>query len=252
MRILRDFEGRGFLAKPVRTKKWLKILFIRLPLWFCIISIGQVLLLRWIDPPASSFMAIRAVSAWLGGNTDFRIAYDWRDLQAVSTQLPIAVVASEDQRFPTHHGFDFESMRKAYQSNRKGRKTRGASTISQQLAKNLFLWSGRSYARKALEAWYTLWIELLWPKRRILEVYVNVAEFGDGVYGAQAASMRNFGKPAKSLSRTEAARLAAVLPSPRRYSAKNPGPYVQRRTRAIERQIGRLGGPGYLHACCAR
>jgi monofunctional biosynthetic peptidoglycan transglycosylase len=240
------------LAKSTRANKWLKRLFVRLPLWFCLISITQVLLLRWVDPPASSFMVIRQVSGWLDDGIDYRIDYRWRDLTAVSAQLPIAVVASEDQRFPMHRGFDFESMRKAYRSNRNGRKTRGGSTISQQLAKNLFLWGGRSYVRKALEAWYTVWIELLWPKRRILEVYVNVVEFGDGVYGAEAASRRFFGKPAKSLGRTEAARLAAVLPSPRRYSAKNPGPYVQRRTRAIERQIGRLGGPGYLDACCAR
>ena len=240
------------MAKSTRAKKWLKRLFIWLPLWFCLISIGQVLLLRWVNPPASSFMAIRQVSGWLGGDIDYRIEYVWRDLHAVSAQLPIAVVASEDQRFPEHHGFDFESMQKAYQSNRKGRKIRGASTISQQLAKNLFLWSGRSYVRKALEGWYTVWIELLWPKRRILEVYVNVAEFGDGVYGAEAAARRYFGKPAKSLSRTEAARMAAVLPNPKRYSLSNPGPYVQRRTRAIERQIRGLGGPGYLHGCCMR
>lgn len=240
------------LARSTRSKKWLKRLFIQLPLWFCLISIGQVLLLRWVDPPASSFMAIHQVSAWLGGDFGYRIEYHWRDLPAVSAQLPIAVVASEDQRFPDHHGFDFQSMRKAFESNRNGRKTRGGSTISQQLAKNLFLWSGRSYVRKALEAWYTVWIELLWPKRRILEVYVNVVEFGDGVYGAEAASRRFFGKPAKSLNRTEAARLAAVLPNPKHYSAGKPGPYVQRRTRAIERQIRRLGGPGYLDACCAR
>lgn len=239
------------MAKSTRAKKWLKRLFVWLPLWFCLISIGQVLLLRWVDPPASSFMAIRQVSGWLDDGIDYRIDYRWRDLTAVSAQLPIAVVASEDQRFPYHHGFDFESMQKAFQSNRNGRKTRGGSTISQQLAKNLFLWSGRSYARKALEAWYTLWIELLWPKRRILEVYVNVVEFGDGVYGAEAASRRFYGKPAESLDRTEAARLAAVLPNPKHYSAADPGPYVKRRTRAIERQIRRLGGPGYLDDCCA-
>lgn len=240
------------MAKSKRAGKWLKRLFFWLPLWFCLISIGQVLLLRWVDPPASSFMAIRQVSGWLSGDFGYRIEYVWRDLPAVSAQLPIAVVASEDQRFPVHHGFDFESMQNAYKSNQNGRKVRGGSTISQQLAKNLFLWGGRSYARKALEAWYTVWIELLWPKRRILEVYVNVVEFGDGVYGAEAASKRFFGKPAKSLGRTEAARLAAVLPNPRRYSAGNPGPYVQRRTRAIERQVRRLGGPGYLNACCSR
>ena len=240
------------MAKPGWVRKWLKRLLVWLPLWFCLLSVGQVLVLRWVSPPFSSFMAIRSVSAWSGGDTGFRVAYSWRGLEAVSTQLPLAVVASEDQRFPVHHGFDVESMRKAYENNRNGRKVRGGSTISQQLAKNLFLWGGRSYVRKALEAWYTGWIELLWPKRRILEVYVNVVEFGDGVYGAEVASKRFFRKPAKSLTRSEAARLAAVLPNPKRYSAANPGPYVKRRTAAIERQMRRLGGTAYLDDCCAR
>ena len=123
---------------------------------------------------------------------------------------------------------------------------RGASTISQQVAKNLFLWSGRSYLRKGLEAWYTVLIEVLWPKQRIIEVYANVAEFGDGVYGAEAAARRFFGKPASALSPSESARMAAVLPSPRRYSVSKPGPYVQRRARWIERQVRHLGGPAYL------
>jgi monofunctional glycosyltransferase len=241
-----------FLAISKPTKKWLKRLFFWLPLWFCLTSIGQVLLMKWLDPVTSSFMATRQVSAWLHGDWQFGIAYRWRALERISSQLPVAVVASEDQRFPVHNGFDLQSMQKAYQSNARGKKVRGGSTISQQLAKNLFLWSGRSYLRKGLEAWYTFWIEALWSKRRILEVYVNVVEFGDGVYGAEAASKRFFGKPAGALSRTEAARLAAVLPNPKRYDANNPGPYVQRRTRAIELQIRRLGGPGYLRECCAK
>lgn len=238
------------ISKP--AKKWLKRLFFWLPLWFCLSSIGQVLLLKWLDPVASSFMVTRQVSAWLHGDWQFGIAYRWRGLEKISSQLPIAVVASEDQRFPVHNGFDFESMQKAYESNARGKKVRGGSTISQQLAKNLFLWSGRSYLRKGLEAWYTFWIETLWSKRRILEVYVNVVEFGDGVYGAEAASKRFFSKPANNLSRSEAARLAAVLPNPKSYSATKPGPYMQRRTRAIERQIRRLGGPGYLNKCCTK
>lgn len=238
------------ISKPAR--KWLKRLFFWLPLWFCLSSIGQVLLLKWLEPVTSSFMVTRQVSAWLHGDWQFGMAYHWRDLDKISSQLPIAVVASEDQLFPVHNGFDFESMQKAYESNARGKKVRGGSTISQQLAKNLFLWSGRSYLRKGLEAWYTFWIETLWSKRRILEVYVNVVEFGDGVYGAEAASKRFFGKPANNLSRTEAARLAAVLPNPKRYSASKPGPYMQRRTRAIERQIRRLGGPSYLNTCCTK
>jgi monofunctional biosynthetic peptidoglycan transglycosylase len=238
------------LSYPIR--KWLKRVFFWIPLWFCLISIGQVVLLKWINPVTSSFMMTRQASAWLHGDWHFGVDYHWRDLEKISSQLPIAVVASEDQRFPTHYGFDVESMKKAYQSNARGKKVRGGSTLSQQLAKNLFLWGGRSYLRKGLEAWYTVWIEIFWSKRRILEVYVNVVEFGDGVYGAEAASKEFFGKSANALNRTEAARLAAVLPNPKRYNAEHPGPYVQRRTRAIERQIRRLGGPAYLNACCAK
>lgn len=239
------------MARRAKTRRWLKRLFIGLPLAFILVTVAQVLVLRWLDPPATSFMAGRQLSVLLGDDgRSLRLDYRWRDLERISPQLPLAAVAAEDQRFPMHHGFDLEAMKKAYHGNQRGRKIRGGSTISQQLAKNLFLWSGRSYLRKGLEAWYTFWIELLWPKRRILEVYVNVVEFGDGVYGVEAAAQRYFGKPAVRLSRSEAARLAAVLPSPRKYSARNPGPYVQRRARAIERQMRGLGGTSYLSGCC--
>src|SRR5690606_28355025 len=176
--------------------------------------------------PLSSFMAIRQLEAWGGGDTAFRIAYDWRDFGEISPQLPLAMIASEDQAFVRHHGFDLAAIEKARASNARGRPLRGGSTISQQTAKNLFLWSGRSWLRKGAEAWYTVLIEALWPKRRILEVYANIAEFGDGVYGAQAAARTYFGKDAARLEPAEAARLAAVLPSPRRYSVARPGPYV--------------------------
>ena len=239
------------MARRTKTRRWLKRLFIGLPLAFTLLTLAQVLVLRWLDPPATSFMAGRQLSVLLGDDErSLRLDYRWRNLERISPQLPLAVVAAEDQRFPAHHGFDLEAMKKAYHGNQRGRKIRGGSTISQQLAKNLFLWSGRSYLRKGLEAWYTFWIELLWPKRRILEVYVNVVEFGDGVYGVEAAAQRYFGKPAARLSRSEAARLAAVLPSPRKYSARKPGPYVQRRARAIERQMRGLGGTSYLSGCC--
>ena len=163
----------------------------------------------------------------------------------MSPSVPLALVAAEDQRFPDHHGFDLEAIEKARRNNARGRKVRGASTISQQVAKNLFLWSGRSWVRKGIEAWYTVLIELLWPKERILEVYANIAEFGDGVYGVQAAARSFFGRDAARLGPAQSARLAAVLPSPRRYNARNPGPYVQRRSRGIERQMRQLG-QGYL------
>jgi monofunctional biosynthetic peptidoglycan transglycosylase len=234
----------------------------KLPLLFVAFSVLQVLVLRFVDPPFSAFMAARWVDAALAGHPGFRIAHDWRDLRAMSPNLPLALVAAEDQNFARHHGFDFDAIEKAQAHNEKMReraekrgtpvkRIRGASTISQQTAKNLFLWQGvgpTRWLRKGLEVWYTALIEALWSKRRILEMYANFAEFGDGIYGAQAASRSYFRKDAAKLSAAEAARLAAVLPSPKRYNAARPGPYVQRRAAAIQRQMGRIGGVGYLHA----
>ena len=191
-------------------------------------------------------MAVRQFEAWGAGDWSFRIAYDWRDLDAIAPSLPVALVAAEDQNFAQHHGFDLRAIEKARVNNARGRKVRGASTISQQTAKNLFLWSGRSWIRKGIETWYTLLIELLWPKQRILEVYANVAEFGDGVYGAQAAARTFFRKDAGRLAPSESARMAAVLPNPKRYSVARPGPYVMRRARWIQRQSSQIGGAGYL------
>ena len=218
----------------------------KLPLLLAVVSIAQVLVLRVVDPPLTSFMAIRQFEALRSGDTGFRIAYDWRDLDAIAPSLPLAAVAAEDQNFASHRGFDLEAIERAFESNAGGGRVRGGSTISQQLAKNLFLWGGRSWVRKGAEAWYTLWIELLWPKQRILEVYVNVAEFGDGIYGAQAAARSYWGKDADALTASQSAHLAAVLPSPRRYSAHRPGPYVQKRARWIERNMRNLGGDAWL------
>ena len=223
-------------------------------------SIAQVVALRFIDPPFSMFMVARQLDAAFDGDFKFRISHDWRDMAKISPNLPLAVVASEDQNFALHHGFDFDAIEKAQAHNERMtdraekhgkpvRRLRGASTLSQQTAKNLFLWNGTGWTRmlrKGVEVWYTALIELLWPKQRILEVYVNIAEFGDGVYGAQAAARRFFGKDAARLSAAEAARLAAVLPSPKRYDAARPGPYVQRRANSIQRQMRQIGGPGYL------
>ncbi len=233
-------------AKPRRARRLWRWLLLWLPLAFVLFTLAQVLLLRWVPPLGSAFMLGRQVDALLQGDRDFRLRYQWRDASRISRHLPIALVAAEDQNFPSHHGFDFKAIDKAIASNKRGRKLRGASTISQQLAKNLFLWQGRSYLRKGLEVWYTVLIEVTWPKSRILEVYANVAEFGDGIYGAEAAAQAHFGKPAARLGPAECARLAAVLPSPRRYDARQPGPYVQRRARWIERQVRHLGGPAYL------
>lgn len=232
-----------------RPRGWKRIarwIFLWLPLWFLLLTTAQVLLLRWIPPVTSAFMVSRRVDALVQRDWDFQLRYSWRSSRNISRNLPIALVAAEDQTFPDHHGFDFKAIDKAMKNNQRGRKVRGASTISQQVAKNLFLWKGRSYVRKGLEAWYTVLIEVLWPKQRILEVYANIAEFGDGVYGAEAAARTFFGKPAAKLTPSESARMAAVLPSPRRYSVAKPGAYVQRRARWIERQVRHLGGPAYL------
>ena len=217
-----------------------------LPFLFLLASVLQVAMLRFIDPPFSTFMAIRQLEAWGSGDWRFRVAYDWRDLDEISNSVPLALVASEDQNFAQHFGFDLKAIEKARKNNARGRKVRGGSTISQQTAKNLFLWSGRSWVRKGIEAWYTLLIEALWPKQRILEVYANIAEFGDGVYGAQAAARTYFRKDARRLGPAEAARMAAVLPNPKRYSVARPGPYVQRRSNAIQRQMRYIGGAAYL------
>ena len=226
-----------------KPRRWLRRLLL-LPFVLLAITVLQVGALRFIDPPTSAFMVWRHIDGI--GEEGFDLRQEWRDYDQISAHLPISLVAAEDQKFPLHHGFDMEAIDKALDSNARGGRVRGGSTISQQVAKNLFLWGGGGYFRKGLEAWYTVLIEAMWSKQRILEVYANIAEFGDGIYGAEAASRRFFGKPASALTPAQSARLAAVLPSPRRYRAAKPGPYVQRRARWIERQVRHLGGPGYL------
>jgi monofunctional biosynthetic peptidoglycan transglycosylase len=212
-----------------------------------LLSIALVLLLRFMDPWTSAVIVNERVSSWFDGKPGaLRVQRQWRDFERISPQLALAVIASEDQRFPDHNGFDFKQIQKAMDEAERGGRSRGASTITQQVAKNLFLWNGRSYVRKGLEAWFALLIETIWPKQRTLEIYLNIAEFGRGIYGAEAAAQAYFRKPARNLGRGEAARLAAVLPSPRRYSAVNPGPYVQRRQQQIEAQMAALGGTAYL------
>jgi monofunctional biosynthetic peptidoglycan transglycosylase len=245
---------------PVRARRRWRGWWWKLPLAGALLSMCQVVTLRFIDPPFTAFMAARQLQAAMAGDWSFRIAHDWRDLEQIAPYLPVALVAAEDQNFGRHRGFDFDAIEQAQAHNarmteraeRRGtpvRRLRGASTISQQVAKNLFLWQGTGptrWLRKGLEAWYTVLLETLWPKTRILEVYANTAEFGDGVYGAQAAARTWFRKDAVRLTPAEAARLAAVLPSPKRYSVPRPGPYVQRRSRQIERQMRAIGGTGYL------
>lgn len=206
----------------------------RIALWLLLAVLAVFLLpvaaLRWLPAPTSAFMLA----------SDTRpVRYQWISAAQIPDAARGAVVASEDQKFFEHQGFDVEAIQKAYANNqKKGRRVRGASTISQQTAKNLFLWSGGGYFRKGLEAVYTVLIEALWSKQRILTVYLNIAEFGPGIYGVEAASQAFFKKPAAKLSVGEAARLAAVLPSPRKWSAAKPGPYVQKRAGWIARQMG--------------
>ena len=210
------------------------------------VTVLAVVAMRWIDPPFTAFMAQDRVVALVTREKGYEFRHEWRDFARISPNLPLAVVAAEDQQFPLHHGFDFKQIDKALQDRERGRRVRGASTISQQVAKNLFLWPGQSWFRKGLEAGITVLIELAWPKQRILEVYLNVAEFGRGTWGAQAASQRFFRKDASRLTRSEAALLAAVLPAPKRYRADRPGPYVRKRQAWILRQMAALGGPAYL------
>jgi monofunctional biosynthetic peptidoglycan transglycosylase len=203
-----------------------------------LVSLALVLPWRWLPPPTTAFILQEQV------REAGRIHRQWLPLEAISSELAIAVVAAEDQKFPRHHGFDFDSLWRALSEERS--RIRGASTITQQLAKNLYLWPGRSVVRKGLEAWLTVLIELTWPKRRILEVYLNVVEFGPKVYGAGAASRIFFGKPAGQLTAREAALLAAVLPNPKQLSATQPSDYVRSRAARIETAVAALGGPGYL------
>lgn len=214
---------------------------------FCVVaSVICVALLRWINPPYSAFMAETQLAALATHDRTYVFRHRWVDLSQISPNLPLAVVASEDQKFPEHWGFDVEAIEKAYEMNQHRHRVHGASTISQQVAKNLFLWSGRSYFRKALEAYFTVLIEACWPKRRILEIYLNIAEFGYGVYGAEAAAQRFFHTSAAKLTRSDAAVLAAVLPDPKRLIAAAPSAYVQQRRDWILGQMQALGGPEML------
>ncbi|MBX2953393.1 MAG: monofunctional biosynthetic peptidoglycan transglycosylase [Leadbetterella sp.] len=223
----------------------LRQLLLKGAFYFFALSVGGVILFKFLPIPFTMTMIDRKVKSIMRGE-DSEIHYSWRSYNRVSREMHLAAVAAEDQNFPNHWGFDFKALGKAYTNNQKGKKVRGASTISQQVAKNVFLWQGRSYLRKALEFYFTGLIELIWGKQRILEVYVNVAEMGKNTFGAEAAARRIFKKPAQNLTRAEAARLAAVLPSPNKWSAAKPGPYVTRRTAVIQKYMRALGGVKYI------
>jgi monofunctional biosynthetic peptidoglycan transglycosylase len=228
---------KGKLARALR------VVLLAAAAWAAV-TVLAVVAMRWIDPPTTTFMLRDRIGGLF--DEDYAFRHDWRDWDDISKYAALAVIAAEDQRFPFHHGFDFKQIDKALRDRERGRRVRGASTLSQQVAKNLFLWPGQSWFRKGLEAGITVLIELAWPKRRILEVYLNVAEFGRGTWGVQAASRRFFRKDAARLTPAEAALLAAVLPSPKRYRADAPGPYVRKRQAWIQRQMTALGGTAYL------
>ena len=206
-------------------------------LWFNIISLFFVLLYKFVPVPYTPLMAIRALEQKSEGK-EMTCSHDWVPIEEISPNLQKAVIASEDGLFLEHNGFDFKSMQKAFEGNQKGKKIKGGSTISQQTAKNVFLWPGRSYIRKGLEAYYTLLIELIWSKQRIMEVYLNSIEMGNGVYGAQAASKHWYHKEAKNLSRNEAAGIAIILPNPRKYKANGSTRYITNRRAKISKYIG--------------
>jgi len=220
----------------VRLRRWItRILAAAL-----FISIIPVLVLRWVTPPASSVILQRSFSE------DQAQDYQWVPLSRISPYAALAVVAAEDQKFPQHHGFDIAAIKNAVHSNARGGRLRGASTLTQQVARNLFLWQGRSYLRKGLEAWFTLLLELLWSKERILEVYLNIAETGKQTFGVQAAALRYFQRPASALSREQSALIAAVLPSPRRSRPDLPSDYILQRQATILQQMQQLGDTAWL------
>ncbi|WP_340067265.1 monofunctional biosynthetic peptidoglycan transglycosylase [Ascidiimonas aurantiaca] len=220
-------------------KKVFHFLF-RLLLKAMIFSVLLVLFFKWVPVPVTPLMVIRGVSNYQDNKT-FGWKHQWVSIKEISPHLQKAVICSEDQRFIEHNGFDLEAIEKALEHNKTHQRLRGASTISQQTAKNIFLWPGRSWIRKGLEAWFTFLIELLWSKERILEVYLNSIEMGNGVYGAEAAAKYWFGKSAARLSMDEAAALAAILPNPLKYKANPPTAYIARRKAWIVRQMYYFG-----------
>jgi monofunctional biosynthetic peptidoglycan transglycosylase len=235
-----DRIGRGYRPRKRRKTKEKPGILKRLGRWLLIfgfavlvLSLMMVLPFRWLDPPTTAFM--------LQDDSGRKpVLYEWIAWKDAGTALPIAVVASEDQKFASHFGFDVKAIRESVEDFNDGASLRGASTITQQVAKNLYLWPGKSFLRKGIEAYFTVLIEASWPKRRVLEIYVNIAEFGPGIYGVGAASKTYFAKPPTGLSDAEAALLAAVLPNPAQFRVDSPTPYLRQRQSWIIRQMQRL------------
>lgn len=222
----------------------IKLIALKLLVVCFLFSLLQVLSLKWIDPLTSSVMLQRDFN--LFSSDEKPISYEWYDFDDISKEIALAVVASEDQNFPTHFGFDLEQIGKAFKEKNKRGSLRGASTITQQVAKNLFLWEGKNFIRKAFEAYYTILIEVFWSKRRIMEIYINIAEMGDNIFGAGMASKIYFNKLPIKLTKQESASIVAVLPNPKRFSVANPSAYVRKRQAWILEQMRLLGGISYI------
>jgi monofunctional biosynthetic peptidoglycan transglycosylase len=215
--------------------------FAKIAMWFIIVSIGLVLLFKWVPLPITPLMVIR----YFEKDSPKILKHDWEPIENISKNLQLAVICSEDQNFLKHNGFDIIAIEKAYENNKKGKRIKGGSTISQQTAKNVFLWPQRSWFRKGLETYFTFLIELFWSKERIMEVYLNTIEMGNGIYGAEAAAQHWFKKPASKLSKVEASAIAAILPNPRKYKANPVTNYIASRKNWIMRQINFYGALNY-------
>lgn len=229
----------------MKLVRWIGRFVFKIALWFFGLSIGLVILYRFLPVPITPLMVIRLFEQAVDSKKEMRLYKDWESIENISRHAPQAVVAAEDQKFLDHHGFDLEAMKKAWENNKKGKRIKGASTITQQTVKNVFLWPSRSYIRKGLEAYFTVLVELAWSKERILEVYLNVIEMGDGIYGIEAAAQTFFKKPAANLTRGQAALIAAVLPNPRRWNPAKPTAYIQGRQTWILRQMTNLEPVGF-------
>jgi monofunctional glycosyltransferase len=230
-------QTRSFKTKAIR------FLF-KSMLWFFGLTIFLVVLYKFVPVPFTPLMIIRVIENKMDDKENF-FSHDWEPIENISLNLQKAVISSEDGTFLKHNGFDFKALQKAYKNNERGHKIKGGSTISQQTAKNVFLWQGKSYFRKGLEAYFTVLIELIWGKERIMEVYLNSIEMGDGVYGAQAATQHWYRKDAKSLTLIQAAGIAAILPNPRKFSATSSSSYINNRKTKIIKVMKNIGKINY-------
>lgn len=230
--------------KPTKSKspllKKITDILTKFLLWFLMVTVLWVLFYRFVNPPITLLMIQRNIERSTN-DKPAKMEKKWVDFDDMSDNMKRAAVSAEDQLFLKHIGFDVKAIEKAFATNKKGKNIKGGSTISQQTAKNVFLWPGRSWVRKGFEAYFTLLIEILWSKERILEVYLNVIEMGDGIYGAEAAAQAYYGKSCKKLSRAQAALIASCFPNPRRWSPKNATPYIRHRQYLIMKNMRRLG-----------